>query len=744
MAEEEKDLKHDDEEVIVIEDEEEQPETSEESETEETKAEEGEQLQEGIESEEIESEEKPKKSKKTLLIGGIAIAVLVVAVLSFFIFHKKSPPPKPKPQPKKEIVKKKPKKKKVELPKAYNPIVDVHFINAMRLQEKGKYKEAIQQLKQATVDLYVSYYGIGYIYLKMGDVKKAKEYLFDKTRDYLLLAIHNNPNYINGYVNLFRIYMALKDYKNAQRMINQLKRRKLDFKDIQLMQTYYDYVVDNKTDEVFKLLAEYPDSPLLLSLAGDYYLKDGNVKGALKYLKKAISLYPMGSVYYNLSLIETQNSQYNKAVKKIPKMYYMDFSKIPCKNYLAFFLLLRDNKFDAAEKFLRLNDKFYKSCFEHFKIIPEASSSLTVDSYSIRQNLNFVMAAEILNMYLQPVSILPNKVTPNLQLGAVYQSLGLPQKAADEFMKAAKFSEAVLLSQYASKFFLEGDYKKSLQYYKLALSRVPSNPILVYNVGIMSLKNHDVGTAEEYFKRLISTYPLFPLPYLGMFTVEQIKGKHMDAMKYLSSFGQRVKSLDEDSQKKLKNLSIFADYIIDRVNFDMKRIEDLNDYDKKVFLLFRAALNQDTDYLSIQKPLEESMHIYWDTTSLETICNYLYKEYRNDFLRRTMATIYLLDNKPKKAYEAMYNIKVYSAEDYYKLGIAYLLSGYPEIADNFFTKSILKGANFFNSYVAKAIIQAQKGSLTGIQYYLKIILKKKDKMAWLNTDLFLSYKIRLK
>ncbi|WP_022670426.1 tetratricopeptide repeat protein [Hippea alviniae] len=740
MAEEEKDLKQDDEEVIVIEDEEEQQEEIEETQPEET--EEGVEAEE--EKEEKQLEEKPKKSKKTLLIGGIAAAVLVVALLLFFVFHKKSPQPKPKPPPKKEIVKKKPKKKKIELPKAYNPIVDVHFINAMRLQEKGKYKEAIQQLKQATVDLYVSYYGIAYIYLKMGDVEKAKEYLFDKTKDYLLLAIHNNPNYINGYVNLFRIYMALKDYKSAQNMIDELKRRKLDFKDIQLMQTYYDYVVDNKTDEVFKLLAEYPNSPLLLSLAGDYYLKQGNVKGALKYLKKAISLYPMGSVYYNLSLIETQNNQYKEALKKVPKMYYMDISKIPCKNYLAFFLLLRDNKFEAAEKFLNLNDKFYKACFEHFKIIPEVSSPLTVESYSIRQNLNFVMAAEILNMYLQPVSILPDKATPNLQLGAVYQSLGLPQKAADEFMKAAKFSEAVLLSQYASKFFLEGDYKKSLQYYKLALSRVPSNPILIYDAGVMSLKNHDVDGASEYFQRLISTYPLFPLPYLGMFVVKQVNGKHMDAMKYLNSFGQRVKSLDEESQEKLKDLSIFADYIIDKVNFNMDRIKKLNDYEKKVFLLFRAALNQDTDYLSIQKPFEESMHIYWDASSLETICNYLYNEYKNDFLRRTMATIYLLDNEPQKAYESMYNIKVYSAEDYYKLGVAYLLSGYPDIADNFFTKSILKGANFFNSYVAKAIIQAQKGSLTGIQYYLKIILKKKDKMAWFNTDLFLSYKIRLK
>ncbi len=743
MAEEERKESEQDleEEVIVIEDEEEG-----EKEEEEPLAEE-ELKQPEVETEE-EQEKKGKGKKNWLLIGvAVAIVVILMAASAFLLLHKKKPPPKPKKHLITHKIKKpkpKPKKKKIAKPQVYNPIVDVHFINALRLQQKGKYREALEQLKRATVDLFISYYGIGYIYLRMGNIKKAKEYLFDKTKQYLLLAIHNNPNYVNGYVNLFRIYMATGDYKNAQRMIELLKAKQLANKEVELMETYYNYIVKKDSTGVFEMLAEYPESPLLLSLAGDYYLKQKNTKAALNYMEKAIKLYPMGGVFYNISLINTQNGLYKSAMRNIPKMYYMDFSKIPCKNYLAFFLLFRNRKYKAASEFLNLNRNSDDICFNHFKIIPEATSPLTIESYAYRINFNFIMASEILNMYLNPVNLLPNKAVPKIKLGQLYQQLGLPSKAAGEFEQAAHFSEAVLLSQYANKFYLQGRYKTALLYYKAALNKVPANPLLLYNVGILSLKLHDTPFASLIFERLINSYQQFPLPYLAMFIIDEVKGKHMDAIKYLSTFSQRVKSLSEGAQKKLKDLTIFADYIIDRVNFNKKRLKKLNDFEKKIFLLFEAALNEDIDYLYIQRAFEKSIHLNWNPESLITICNYFYKSYGNDFLKRVMATMYLMSGKPNKAYKALYNIKIYTSLDYYKLGMAYLIAGYPDIADNFFTKSILKGSTFYNAYVGKAIIQANKGSLTGIKYYLKIILKKENNLAWLNTDVFLSYKILLK
>ncbi len=737
MAEEDRrNIEPEEEEVIIIEDEEESG-----KEAEEELAEEEEKPEAETEPEEVLKKGKPR----WVLLGLVAVAIVVVLAAAFFIFHKKPQPKKPKILPTHEIVKKpKPKKKKTKTrPQAYNPIVDVHFLNAVRLQQKGEYEQALRQLKKATMDLYISYYSIGYIYLQMGNIEKAKEYLFDKTKKYLLLAVHNNPNYVNGYVNLFRIYMAEKDYNDAKSMIDFLIERKLDNKDVELMETYYNYVVNNKTKKLFELLSVYPNSPLLLSLAGDYYLMNKNPNAAAYYFKKALKFYPMGGVFYNLSLIETQSSDYPDASKKIPKMYYMDFSKIPCKNYLAFFLLFRANKFKVAGRFLHLNKLIYKKCFLHFKIIPSVYSPLTLRNYSFRMNFNFLLAAEILNMYLKPVNLLPNKATPRIKLGMLYQQLGLPKKAALSFEQAAHFSEAVLLNQYANKFYLKGEYGTALMYYKSALSKAPTNPLLTYDVAILSLKEHDVKTANEFMERLINAYPKFPLPYLGMFIIKEIHGKHMDAIKYLNTFSQRVKSLDKDAQKKLNDLVVFSDYIINKENFNQKRLRILNSQQKKVFLLFEAALNEDVDYLYVQRGFERQQHIYWNPKDLVTLCSYFYKKYENDHLRRLMATMYLIDKKPKKAYEAMYNIKVYTAEDYYKLGIAYLLSGYPDIADNFFTKSILKGSNFFNSYVGKAIIQATKGSLTGIEYYLKIILKKEPQFAWLSTDVYLTYDIKL-
>ena len=727
-----------DEEIIIIEDEE-KAEGKIEEEVEETEG-----TKEGEEQKKEFIPEEGKKKRSWLLLGLVTAVVVVGAAFIFLFFHKKSPPPKPKRVVVHNQIKPKPRKRKKITPQAYNPMVDVHFINALRLQQRGKYRQALEQLKKATVDLYISYYSIGYIYLQMGNIKKAKEYLFSKTKQYLLLALHNNPNYINGYVNLFRIYMAEGDYKDAKRMINLLSQKKLDSEDVDLMQTYYNYIINNNTNGLFSMLSDYPKSPLLLSLVGDYYLKHGNTETALKYMKKALKFYPMGSVFYNISLIETQNSDYRGAIKDISKMYYMDFSKIPCKNYLAFFLLFRENKFGAANRFLDLNKNYAKVCFKYFKIIPESTAPLTLKSYAFRMNFNYMLASEILNMYLKPVSLLPNKAAPQIKLGMLYQQLGLPQKAANQFEQAAHFSAAVLLSQYANKFYLRKKYKAALMYYKSALSKAPSNPLLIYNIAIISLKTHDIKTASLFLERLINSYPQFPLPYLAMFIVKEIEGKHMSAMKYLNTFSRRVKSLNISAQRKLRDLTIFSDYIIDRVNFNQNRIKKLNNFEKKVFLLFEAALNQDVDYLYIQKDFEKQLDINWNPTNLLTLCNFFYKNYQNDFIRRLMATMYLISHKPQKAYESMYNIKVYSAEDYYKLGVAYLLAGFPNIADNFFTKSILKASNFFNSYIAKAIIQAQKGSLTGIKYYLKIILKKQPKFAWLSTDVYLTYKIRLK
>lgn len=728
-----------DEEVIVIEEEESEPK---ESDGEALGDEHEEEL--GLDKEIIEEElESVKKRPKWIIYAIIAVAVLTVAAAAFLLLHKKPPPKKPVKHVVHKVIKPK-HKKKIALPQAYNPIVDVHFINAVRLQEKGEYKKALEQLKKATFDLYVSYYGIGYIYLKMGNIKKAKEYLFDKTKRYLLLAIHNNPDYINGYVNLFRIYMAQREYNKAKQMIELLKRRNLDSKDVQLMSIYYSYVVDNKTSNMFEMISQYPHSPLLLSLAGDYYLKQGNVKTAVNYMKEALKYYPMGSEFYNLSLVEAQNGLYKPALNNIPKMYYMNMDKIPCKNYLAFFLLFRANKFKAANDFLSLNKENSAACFEHFRIIPQVYSPLTLENYSLRMNFNYILAFEILNMYLKPINLLPNSATPRIKLGFLYQQLGLPKKAANEFEQAAHFSEAVLLSEYANKFYIQGNYNSALIYYKSALSKAPTNPLLTYNVAIMSLKTHHINTANLLLNRLISTYPQFPLPYMAMSIIKEIDGKHMDAMNYLNTFYQRARSLDEDAQKKLQYLTVFSNYIIDRENFNRGKIRKLGEHERKVFLLFEAALNQDIDYLFIQRNFERMMHLYWNPKNLLTLCDYFYKNYQNDFLKRLMATMYLISGKPQKAYEAMYNIKVYSAEDYYKLGIAYLLDGYPDVADNFFTKSIIKGVNFYNSYIAKAIIQAEKGSLTGIKYYLKIILKKQQKLAWLNTNVYLTYKIQLK
>ncbi len=738
MAKEEQEEK-----VIIIEDleedkEKEQKETEKEQ---ETKEEQAEKKSEDVE----ESEEKPGSfpptSKKNLIILVLSILIVfIVALIVFFVFHGKKQNQKPKEVKSKPKIEKKVVVKKVQKTNKrvrYNPVVDAHFINALRFQEKGKYQSAINELKQASVDLYLSYYGIGYIYLKMGNVRKAKEYLIDKTEKYLELSIENNPNYVMGYINLFRAFMANREYDKAENVLNILKNKQIDKKEWSLMSSYYDFVVNKNYQQIQQLFNKYPESPLMKSLAGDMYMKNGELDKALKYFKAALNTYSMGSVYYNKMLIETQKHQYKKAMKGITKTYYMDFDKIVCKNYLSFLLFLHVHKFKAANDFLNLNKEQNQECYAHFKILPVVKSNITPNDYIKRKNVNYMLAAEFLNMYLKPIKFVSKDSANEIKLGDLYEGLGLPQKARASYRNSAMFAEARLLSQRAVKFYTNGDFKNALLYYKRALSKVDTDPLLLYNVAIMYLKNHNLDRSYSILQQLKNAYPDFPLPYFCIFIAEQLNGHHNEAVKNMKQFLLKLKSLNTKN-KDMNYVGLLASLIVGN---SIGSLNGFTENEKRMFLLVKSALNDDLVFLKLEKEFARKVNIDIDTSSNLTILKYFYKYYPTNFIKRTISDYYLMMKNYEESYRALFDIQPYSAEDYYKLGIGYLLDNYPNVADNFFTKSILKGDNLYNAYMAKVILQAQKGDLNGVVYYLKLILKKER--MWLNTDVFLTFDIEL-
>ncbi len=756
MADEEKD-----EQVIVIED------LEEEGEAEdlggEGKEEAPEEEPQGQEPKEEPEEEEPLKAppsrgrKKLFFIALGAFVLILSGLILYFALQRK--PHKKVEHPQKtqthKVVKKKKKKaiehkahvakvekkrtekrKAQEKPQAYNPSIDVHFINALRLQEKGEYVAAINELKQASLDLYLSYFNIGYLYLKMGQVKKAKEYLIDKTRDYLLLTIENNPNYLQAYVNLFKVYMAAGDYKHAKRIIDFLSKKPLPADELELMKSYYAYVVNDNATAIELAFKKFPSSALLNALMGELYLKKGKIEDALISFGRALRMYDMGGVYYDDMLAYVKKGDYGKAMDAIPHTYYMQFSKISCKNYLSFFVLLHQNKFQAAYRFLKLNRRFYPECFKKFKIVPISVSSIGTFDLIVRRNVPYMLAAEIMNMYLKPIKF-QNRGTPgSIKIGKLYESLGLPSKAVDVYSKTADFAEAVLLSERAVKFYVAGQLKYALDYYKRASKKLnDSDPILLYDIAVMEMKLHRLKKALPLLMRLNNAYPNFPLPYFGMFIVKELNAHHREAMQELSDFIVRLKSLNS-SNLDMKELGVIADLI---ANGTEDRLDGFPAQTKRLFLIVKAALHDDLAFLEIEKPFEKMLGLKIERFSNLNILKYLVKYYPTDFIRRTLSDYYLIKKDYENAYRALFGIPVYNAVDYYKFGIAYLLDGYPEVADNFFTKSILNGVGFYNAYVAKEIIQAMKQDYHGVLYYLKIILKKQR--AWLDTDVTLSFRI---
>ncbi len=748
MVEEEKD-----EQVIVIEDLDEESDESEEGEEQQT---EEEPAKEESTDEEIEEEAKSivlsasslKDKKKLIIIGLSAVLLIIVSVFTFYVFFGKKEKPKnveKKPVVHKQVKEKLKKEKKEQILKSkkYNPAVDAHFINALRLQEKGEYRAAIKELKQASVDLYLSYYSIGYMYLKLGELDKAKEYIIDKTKRYLLLSIENNPNYVLGYINLFRIYMANKEYKKANQVLEILKTKHISKREISLMRAYYDFLVNNRDSDVYKLADLYPKAPIINGLLGTMYLKEDNLNEAEYYLDKAIKPYVIGSLCYDKSLIYIAKGNYKSAMKCLPKSYYMDFGKIKCKNYLAFFVYLHEKKLKAAYDYFIMNKQYYPDCYKHFNIKPTLYYSISKKDYVERKGINRMLAAEILNMYLKPIKFNLGSASFGIKLGDLYESLGLPKKAKESYEDTALLAEAVLITQKALSLYAEGKLGSALLYYKKALKRANTNPILLYNVAIMYLKNHDVEKSMNIFKQLESSYPDFPLPYVGNFIVKQIDGKQKNAQQNLKKFLVKLKSISIDKvNKSMADMGVFAYFILDN-RIDKKGYKRLTPQEKHLFLLIKAAINNDLEFLSVEKEFEDIINLNIDVTNYTTIMEYFNKKYKNSvFIKRTLADCYLFDKQYEKAYRAMFGIPQYNAEDYYKMGIAYYLDGYPEAADNFFTKSILKGVDLTNAYMAKAIMQAQKGDLKGVVYYLKIMLKKD--LAWYNTYIFLSFDLELR
>ncbi len=754
MAEEEKD-----EQVIVIEDLEEEGE-KEEAVEERTEEPEGEKKG-ALEPQGEPSGSSSQRQKKRFILAGLAVFALVLSVLIAYFVFKKQPatkqPAKARIRTQKKVVvhKKEIKKaeehgnivrvartaknkseKKSKKVKPYNPLVDVHFINALRLQAEGEYVAAINELKQATLDLYLSYFNIGYLYLKMGDVEKAKEYLIDKTERYLLLTIENNPDYLEAYVNLFKVYMASQNYRSAKKIIDFLSKKRLPKSELDLMKTYYDFVVNDNETSVEAAFKKYPSSALLNALMGELYLNRGEVKKAVSLFDKALRMYDMGGVYYDRMLADVDTGHYKRASDDIPRTYYMEFSRIPCKNYLSFFVLLHENKFKAAYKFLNLNRRFYPDCYRRFRITPISISSIGLHDLIVRRNIPYMVAAEIMNMYLKPVKFTNKGMPRSLKMGKLYESLGLPSKAVEAYSSTASFAEAVLLSERASRFYVYGDIKNALKYYKMASEKLgDSDPVLLYDVALMEMKLHRIDAAEAILNRLNNAYPDFPLPYFGLFIVKEFNTHHRDAMQELSDFIVRLKSINTKSMD-MKELGVIADLIANGVE---DRLDGFPEQTKRLFLVVKAALDDDLAFLTLERPFERLFGFNMDTSSNLEVLKYLTRYYPTDFIKRTLSDYYLIKRDYENAYRALFGIPNYNAVDYYKFGIAYLLDGYPEVADNFFTKSILNGVEFYNAYVAKEIIQAMKGDYQGVLYYMKIILKKER--AWLNTDVNLSFRI---
>ncbi len=702
--------------------------------------------------EEVQKEKEEKKERETEAAGeeegpqgfisgfkldrrvlGIIVTVgMVGLILFFFVFKSSHRKTSTKKITKAHIEKKKPSKgfvkrvspKPVHKPrkvvvKKYNPYVDVHFVNALRLEEQGKYRAAITELKYAIKNFYVSYNSIGMIYLKLGNIKMAREYMLDRVREYLLLSLENNPNCVSSYVNLFRIYMIEGNYPEAEEILKTLSRKCIGKKELALMRLYYKYMTGHVSlEQLYSALDKFPDEPLLYNLIGTENLKNGNTRQAVFYLKKALGLYSDNTALYNLGLVYAQEHRYGDAYSLLKSAFLIQFSKIPYRDYLTGLILVRYNNAKGAFRYLRFLSGGNKIALR-FKITPFVDSRLGPKEVVKKSYINSYVAAQVIADYLQPFTFSPRRqIEEHMDFGYIYQTLNIFNRARKEYSKSAKYSIAILLSERAKILFLRGRIKQSLNLYKKALSMFPGNPVLLYNTAIMYLKVGDLKHAEALLNKLNNNYPSFIPSLVALSVLHQLKGDHDGFLSFAHAFVRDFSSVtDERIRKSLANL-----YLVEKLvysgKWDRALFGSISDADKEILMMVKAALDGDLAFLGVQRRQRAFIHCTMNMEDYYHIFEYVLKHYPSDKLRRAAYMYFILKNKPVKAYESLYGLKNYTAADYYHLGIAYLLSGYTEIANNFFTKSLLVDKKFYQSYISKAIIQAMMGKIDGVKYYI--------------------------
>jgi len=650
----------------------------------------------------------PKKGKKMLFLGvSIFIVVALAVILTYALLSKKPV------SNKHNISQPKPTSKTIKT----NSTLDLHFLEALNLENKGNLDQAIEEFKKSKNYLFLAYLNIAKIYQMQNNQQMANDYI-DKANEYLKSTLNDPNSYIDSYLYLFSYYMQNKDFNKAQALLDTLRHAHLQSHELDIMNIYYNFIVQQNTQDIEKQIkqlinAGYQDK-LLYEMLGYIYATKQDYAQASNYFLKAND---NAIAQHNLALLEyaTNNLEnaLNFAIDSLNKKQNNQLA------YLAYLIALKTNHINTA--YTLISNLNSNDAMDKFSIVPIINQKMLSQQINFKKyGIDKTLISLFITQFIEPLSYNP-KLSSNIETGNVYLSFGLLNNAKELYLNAIGTSLSLNEANRAYKYYMSNDLVKSLELYKESYKNNPQDPILYYNVALLYQKNYYFDRAKQMFSIMINRYPNFPLPYLNMALIYNIEGDFPKAEFYLNQF------LSKSAPNKSKILLKYIEY----ADLLSKKLSAPKYINVKEFVLLQAVQNNDFNYLELEKNyVNDILHLKMDSKNMIGIVKTL-SEF-NINLNRLLVDLYLKDNQPAKALEVYTKLNDYNANDYYTMGICYLLLGYKNQADNYLTKSLLisKNNDTQNALFAKLMIQILNKNLAGMQELTKKISSNKGLLTF--------------
>lgn len=333
--------------------------------------------------------------------------------------------------------------------------------------KRGMSEQAIDEYKkllQINPNNYELFYELGKQYFK------SKQY--DKAIEAFISATEIKPDFIHGY-----FYQGLAYYKNEE--------------------------IKEAIKVYTKVLEMDPDFYEANANLGEIYRLDGDANNAIKYFKKAVSINNKASLqkrladcYKDIKKYQEALECYNKSISinKLETSQEKNYA-VSCYNEMADIRILQE-KYSEAKKL----------AFKGLEITPDNGNLHFIAAFACEKNGDSSQAIE---EYLKVIECNPTFIAAYINVSALYNATGEPQKAVEILKKglAQDATDYKLLNNLGNALQKLEFYEEAIKNYRKAINLNSDIVDLHLNLGLCY---KSINNQEEAVKALTKAAALSP------------------------------------------------------------------------------------------------------------------------------------------------------------------------------------------------------------------------------------------